>query len=462
MVKTCQRIGDCGVEFIDLIDDATFYFTTRSAVVSGLQNETLDCGHSHFAGGVLCKTQAEPVFRATRTLGVPARIAMQLLSPTSLRIYLSHTIRDIANHWNHSLPQGIDPCNVKPFDPRYTKMLPALHLLEVKLYAMWDLHYTPLFPLHKRSDLLPTDLNQIGEQYVKEVKRDVEANIAQQISNDEEVCIPFSGGADSGLVALAVANARKKQQHSGQLILSTLCVDQGGPDINAAETVSPLVKQLYPNTIWECIKINSSDIDHQKLMYDAFRTIEDYRIRDLECAMAGIVFLDALRKRHSKLTALFDGDGGNEFWQDYPLADEGYGRIALEDVHQDPHLFYLGYSIKKLSYSETYSGGLSRGYVRTFNTGRQFGFHGYSPLISGALVALASKIPLAQLAPTAERLHEIRAEAVKTGSRIVYGIDLPIFPKARFQEGCSANPDVFHISENESQQLKDDLTTLFR
>ena len=102
-------------------------------------------------------------------------------------------------------------------------------------------------------------------------------------------------------------------------------------------------------------------------------------------------------------------------------------------------LYQEGWGVGRIKHSLTYSGGLSRSYVRTYAPARQFGFTGFSPYTQPAVVEIAEGIPFAALTgydvPT---LYSLKGEIVSRGVKAVTGFDMPVFPKRRFQHGAIA------------------------
>ena len=100
-------------------------------------------------------------------------------------------------------------------------------------------------------------------------------------------------------------------------------------------------------------------------------------------------------------------------------------------------LYHEGWGVGRIKHSLTYSGGLSRGYVRTYAPARRHGFEGYSPLMSRGVMAVSEAIPFIELTrydvPT---LYSLKGEVVRRGLRQVFGVDMPIFEKRRFQHGA--------------------------
>jgi asparagine synthase (glutamine-hydrolysing) len=93
--------------------------------------------------------------------------------------------------------------------------------------------------------------------------------------------------------------------------------------------------------------------------------------------------------------------------------------------------------VGKIKHSLTYSGGLSRGYVRSYAPARRYGFEDFSPFTRPSVIAVAEGIPFAALTnydvPT---LYRLKGEIVRRGVRAITGREMPAFPKRRFQHGA--------------------------
>ena len=88
-----------------------------------------------------------------------------------------------------------------------------------------------------------------------------------------------------------------------------------------------------------------------------------------------------------------------------------------------------------------HSGGLSRGYVRTYAPAAATGFEAFSPFTVRSVIEAAAAIPFEQaLDGSVERLYRLKQEVVRSGIKAVTGIDMPINPKRRFQDGALATP----------------------
>lgn len=103
----------------------------------------------------------------------------------------------------------------------------------------------------------------------------------------------------------------------------------------------------------------------------------------------------------------------------------------------NPLLYQEGWGVDCVKHSLTYSGGMSRGCVRTAAPARSYGFSGFSPFAAPELVEIAASIPFEELASGShERLYALKGEVMRNGIQAVWGLELPVFPKRRFQRGA--------------------------
>ena len=84
-------------------------------------------------------------------------------------------------------------------------------------------------------------------------------------------------------------------------------------------------------------------------------------------------------------------------------------------------------------------GGYSRGCVRGYACARRYGFTSFSPYTRPSVIAVAEAVPFAELTGGShERLYALKGEIVSRGVRAVLGVDMPVYPKRRFQNGSAA------------------------
>src|SRR4029079_8821050 len=89
--------------------------------------------------------------------------------------------------------------------------------------------------------------------------------------------------------------------------------------------------------------------------------------------------------------------------------------------------------VESIKHSLTYSGGYSRGCVRSYACAREYAFDRFSPYTRPSVIAVAEAIPFAELTQGShDRLYSLKGEIVSRGIRSVLGIELPVFPKRRF------------------------------
>jgi asparagine synthase (glutamine-hydrolysing) len=163
--------------------------------------------------------------------------------------------------------------------------------------------------------------------------------------------------------------------------------------------------------------------------------VEDYKPLDIESATMAVALCRGIRARYPDWRHLIDGDGGDENLKDYPIEENP--ELTIRSVINNPMLYQEGWGVGKIKHSLTYSGGLSRSYTRTYAPGRHFGFHGFSPFLRPAVIAVAEAVPFIELTNyEVPRLYELKGEIVSRGIRAVTGLMMPVFPKRRFQHGA--------------------------
>ena len=100
-------------------------------------------------------------------------------------------------------------------------------------------------------------------------------------------------------------------------------------------------------------------------------------------------------------------------------------------------LYQEGWGVGRIKHSLTYSGGLSRSYVRTYAPGAAMASKGSVRTRSPTSIEVAEAIPFAALTqydvPT---LYALKGEIVRRGVKAITGFDMPVFPKRRFQHGA--------------------------
>jgi asparagine synthase (glutamine-hydrolysing) len=313
------------------------------------------------------------------------------------------------------------------FHPSYTRMVPAHYVVEIQLLGCPDPDpvYTRYFTPERNSQ--PADLDVIGARYIGALADEI-AKWVTSVPANEPIGVAFSGGIDSGAVFLTTYHVLRKLGISPSR-LKAFTLDFGdGPDGRQARE---FLERLNLGLFLETIPASLDDIDPAETV----RTIEDYKPLDVECAAMGLALCRGIRKRYPDWKLLLDGDGGDENLKDYPIEENS--ELTIRSVVHNLMLYHEGWGVGRIKHSLTYSGGLSRGYVRTYAPARQVGFDAFSPFTRPSVINVSEGIPFIDLTqydvPT---LYSLKGEVVRRGVKAITGLDMPIFEKRRFQHGA--------------------------
>ncbi len=163
--------------------------------------------------------------------------------------------------------------------------------------------------------------------------------------------------------------------------------------------------------------------------------IEDYKPLDVQAAAMGIALCEGIRQRYPDWKLLVDGDGGDENMKDYPIEDNP--ELTIRSVLNNVMLYQEGWGVEAVKHSLTYSGGQSRGHVRSYAPLRKLGFTGFSPYALPSVIEVAEGIPFIELTGWShDKLYALKGDVVKRGVKAVTGLDMPVFTKRRFQHGA--------------------------
>lgn len=329
------------------------------------------------------------------------------------------------------------------FHPSYTRMVPAHHVTEIRLVGCPDPN-----PVHRRffdppRETLPADVDAIGRAYIGALFDEIRDEI-ESVPPDAPLGVLFSGGIDSGAVLLAAYRTLLDLgQSPARLKAFTLSVDGAGPD---AEQADRFLRATGLEMFGERIDVGRSAVRPLR----AVEVIEDYKALDVECAAVGLALLQDIRDRYPTWRFLFDGDGGDENLKDYPIEENP--ELTIRSVVNNRMLYHEGWGVDAIKHSLTYSGGLSRGCVRGYAPARLHGFSLASPFSSPRVISVAESIPFRELTGGShDRLYSLKGEVVASGMRQVAGIEMPVYPKRRFQEGAVDVEDTTDVFGTEAQ-----------
>jgi asparagine synthase (glutamine-hydrolysing) len=313
------------------------------------------------------------------------------------------------------------------FRPDYTRMVPAHYVIELQLIGCPDPDpvYTRFFT--PGAERLPADLDAIGREYISALAQEISDWLCS-IQQDAPIGVCFSGGIDSGSVFLTTYHVmRKLGMNPGRLKAFVLYMGDG-PDLRQAQS---FLEQLGLAIFLEPVEGDASALDAG----ETIRVVEDYKPLDIESATMALALAKGIRARYPDWRYLIDGDGGDENLKDYPI--EANPELTIRSVINNPMLYQEGWGVGKIKHSLTYSGGLSRSYVRTYATAKHYDFKGFSPYTMPGVIAVAESIPFIELTNyDIERLYALKGEVVARGVEAITGMKMPIFTKRRFQHGA--------------------------
>lgn len=329
------------------------------------------------------------------------------------------------------------------FHPSYTRMVPAHYVVAIQLVGCPDPDpvYTRFFnPVRNAAS---ANLRDIGVAYLGCLADEI-TKWLQHVPEAEPIGVCFSGGIDSGAVFATTYHVMKRLgMNLGRLKAFTLNIGNG-PDLQQArEFLRALDLELFLEPI---------ESDRQRLDYrEAIRTVEDYKPLDIEAATMMSALCRGIRERYPNWRYLIDGDGGDENLKDYPIEENP--ELTIRSVVNNLMLYHEGWGVGKIKHSLTYSGGLSRSYTRTYATLQRHGFDGFSPFTRPKVVEVAEGIPFAELTQyDVDRLYALKGEVLSLGVSAVTGMQMPVYPKRRFQHGALPKDELRqHLPSRESE-----------
>jgi asparagine synthase (glutamine-hydrolysing) len=338
------------------------------------------------------------------------------------------------------------------FHPSYSRMVPAHHVTTLRLVGCPDPN-----PVHRRffdppRGTLPGDLDLIGRQYIEAVYSELRRWLVQHDAS-APIGVPFSGGIDSGAILLCLYKLLLNEgQSAARLKAFTLSVDGEGQD---ARQAAEFLRRTNLEMLGETIEVSSRAIDPLR----AVGVIEDYKPLDVECAAVNLALLAGIHERYPDWRLLVDGDGGDENLKDYPIEENS--ELTIRSVVNNRMLYQEGWGVESIKHSLTYSGGYSRGCVRGYACARESGFETFSPYTRPSVIAVAEAIPFAELTQGShERLYALKGDVVARGVRAVLGLELPIFPKRRFQHGSVSADQVTRVFPRDEARYRRHFETL--
>lgn len=314
------------------------------------------------------------------------------------------------------------------FHPSYTRMIPAHHLVRLELVGCPDPNpdYRRFFTPERNA--LPTDLDQIAIAYIGRLAEEC-SRWLDRLDPSEPIGVMFSGGIDSGAVLVVMNHLLlARGQAPTRLKAFTLCVDGQSSDTSQAHR---FLQETGLEMLWEVLECDSDSLDWRETV----RVLEDYKPLDVQAGTMMLAACREIRRRYPDWKCLVDGDGGDENLKDYPIEENP--ELTIRSVLNNLMLYQEGWGVHAIKHSLVHSGGQSRGQVRSFAPARMLGFTAFSPFTLPRVIEVAEAIPFIELTQwDHDRLYALKGEVVSRGVKLVTGVDMPVFPKQRFQHGA--------------------------
>ncbi len=285
--------------------------------------------------------------RMARSIGRPLRYFLAKLIDGPCLIVAERI--DEIHAWLQA--EGLDD----QFHPSYTRMVPAHYIVEVQLIGCPDPNpvYTRYFTPERNR--WSTDRDDIGTRYVGALA-DAINNWLDTIPKDAPIGVPFSGGIDSGSVFLVLYHLLLQRGESPARLKAFTLNVQGGADAGQAFA---FLDDLGLGMFLETIDVALEDLD----VAETIAAVEDYKPLDIQSATMAMALCKGIRARYPDWRYLIDGDGGDENLKDYPIEENS--ELTIKSVLNNLMLYQEGWGVDAIKHSLTYSGGQSRGFMRT-------------------------------------------------------------------------------------------------
>jgi asparagine synthase (glutamine-hydrolysing) len=362
--------------------------------------------------------------RMARSIGRPIRYFIAK-RPEGPNLIIAERIDVI---FDYLKKEGLD----HQFHPSYTRMAPAHYITKIELLGCPDPNpvYTRFFT-PERNKYTSGDIAQIGEMYISTLYNEIKKWL-QKRAKTGPVGVTFSAGIDSGSVFLLTYHALKELGESpSRLKAFTLSVDGDGADlIQARKFLSALNLEMF----LEPVELDFKSLDWK----NAVKVVEDYKPLDIQSATMNLALLQGIRSRYPDWKYMIDGDGGDENLKDYPIEENP--ELTIKSVLNNLMLYHEGWGVDSIKHSLTYSGGLSRGYMRSFAPVDILDFEGFSPYTLPNVIEISEGIPYIEMTNwDHKKLYDLKGAIVARGVKAVTGMDMPVFEKRRFQHGAASS-----------------------
>jgi asparagine synthase (glutamine-hydrolysing) len=362
--------------------------------------------------------------KMARSIGRPIRYFIAK-RPAGPELVIAERIDVI---FNYLKKEGLD----HQFHPSYTRMAPAHYITRIELLGcpdpnpVYDRFFKP-----ERNKYSASDTAAIGELYITTLYNEIKKWL-QLRAKTGPIGVTFSAGIDSGSVFLLTYHALTELGESpSRLKAFTLSIDGDGADLMQARK---FLESLNLEMFLEPVEVDYSSLDWK----NAVKVVEDYKPLDIESATMNLALLQGIRSKYPDWKYLIDGDGGDENLKDYPIEENP--ELTIKSVLNNLMLYHEGWGVESIKHSLTYSGGLSRGYMRSFATSDLSGFESFSPYTLPNVIEISEGIPYIDMTNWDHlKLYALKGKIVSEGVKAVTGMEMPVFEKRRFQHGAASD-----------------------
>ena len=382
--------------------------------------------------------------RMARSIGRPLRYFIAK-RPDGPNLIVAERIDDI---FNYLKKEGLE----NQFHPSYTRMVPAHYITTIHLLGcpdpnpVYERFFTP-----ERNRFSSQTIDTIGKIYIEVLYTEIVKWLRYRAKNGP-VGVAFSAGIDSGSVFLLTYHALLELGESpSRLKAFTLSIDGNGADLVQARK---FLDKLGLGLFLEPVEMDYSTLDWKETV----KVVEDYKPLDIQSATMNVALIKGIRNRYPDWKYIIEGDGGDENLKDYPIEENP--ELTIKSVLNNLMLYHEGWGVNSIKHSLTYTGGLSRGYMRTYAPGDMMGFEAFSPYTLPNVIEVSEGIPFIDITGWDHtRLYDLKGQIVSSGVKQLTGIDMPVFPKRRFQHGAaSERAFASHFPEKEIEYRKEFLS----
>ncbi len=434
---------------VNLLDPAgdVLLGTPREVAEAAVRSGNVDAVR-RIRGQFAILQQSGKTIRMARSIGRPMRyfLAKRAEGPALIVAERIDEIRDAL------AAEGL----ADQFRAAYTRMVPAHHVLSLQLVGCPDPNPTMDRFFAPPRNRLPADVNAIGTHYIGRLAEAMDAWL-DTLPVNEPIGVMFSGGVDSGAVLVVLDFlVRRRGQSPSRIKAFTLSVGDDIDEASDAAQARAFSRALDREMFLEVVRVRPSDISWR----DAVGVIEDYKPLDVQSATMGLALLREVRKRYPDWRHVIDGDGGDENLKDYPIEENP--ELTIRSVLGNRMLYQEGWGVDAVKHSLTYSGGQSRGHVRTSAPATSLGFAGLSPFALPDVIEAAEAIPFVELTDWDHaRLYDLKGKVVAAGVKAVTGVEMPVFPKQRFQHGAAGDETFTQIFPPREQDYRQEFARQF-